>query len=57
MIFAQFAQGSHNIFAGTSIAVARPSICTIGAIQHSPAEKSIDLVRKWPGGYRQKRKF
>lgn len=56
MIFAQFKQGSHNTFAGTSIAVARPSIRTIGAIQHSPAEESIDLVRNWPGGYRQKRK-
>lgn len=56
MIFAQFKQGSHNTFAGTSIAVAQPSIRTIGAIEHSSAEESIDLVRKWPGGYRHKRK-
>lgn len=50
MIFAQFEQGSHNAFAGTSIAVGRPSIRTIAAIEHSSAEESIDLVRKWPGG-------
>lgn len=48
MIFAQFKQGSHNIFAGTSIAVTRPGIRTIGAIQHSPAEECIDLVRSGP---------
>lgn len=48
MIFAQFKQGTHNIFAGTSIAVTRPSIRTIGAIQHSPAEESFDLVRSGP---------
>lgn len=44
MIFAQFKQGSHNIFAGTSVAITRPSIHTIGAIEHSSAEESIDLV-------------
>lgn len=44
MIFAQFKQGSHNIFAGTSVAITRPSIRTIGAIEHSSAEESIDLV-------------